>query len=117
MNKFYKKRILIDFDGVLNNYTGNFNENYIPPIKEGALEFIQKLSEKFEIKIFTSRKLLLVAKWVFENKLESYICDITNIKEPCYLIIDDRCIKFDGNYEKTVNKIEQYMVWYKSDNN
>lgn len=36
----FKKTILIDLDGVLNTYTGNFDENVIPPIKKGALEFI-----------------------------------------------------------------------------
>ena len=28
----YKKTILIDLDGVLNEYTGNYQADYIPPI-------------------------------------------------------------------------------------
>ena len=50
MNKKFKYTILIDLDGVLNTYSGGFDENYIPPIKEGAKEFIEKLSENFELK-------------------------------------------------------------------
>ncbi len=34
----YKKTILIDLDGVLNNYT-HYEENNIPSIKDGAKEF------------------------------------------------------------------------------
>ena len=43
MQNTFKKTILIDLDGVLNTYTGDFDENIIPPIKEGAYEFIKKL--------------------------------------------------------------------------
>jgi len=37
----FKKTILVDLDGVLNTYTGKFDENFIPPIKDGAFEFIK----------------------------------------------------------------------------
>lgn len=42
-----KKTILIGLDGVLNQYNGNFDKNNIPPIKEGALEFIQKTANYY----------------------------------------------------------------------
>ncbi len=35
-----KKTILIDLDGVLNEYVGNFDKEFIPPIKQGAKEFL-----------------------------------------------------------------------------
>lgn len=42
--KEYKKLILIDLDGVLNEYgKEKFDENFIPEIKEGAKEFLEKL--------------------------------------------------------------------------
>ncbi len=54
MNKeTYRKTILIDLDGVLNEYKGKFDPNRIPRIKKGAKEFIQKLSMDVELKIFT----------------------------------------------------------------
>ena len=43
--KIMKKTILIDLDGVLNTYTGNFDKDFIPPIKEGAFDFLKNLSE------------------------------------------------------------------------
>ena len=117
MSEVLKKTILVDLDGVLNTYSGKYDENFIPPIKEGAFEFIKKLAEKYEIKIFTSRKLLLVSKWIVENGLEKYISDVTNIKEPSYLILDDRCINFAGDYQKTLNHIDHFVTWYKVDDN
>ena len=113
MNNSFKKTILIDLDGVLNTYTGKFDENYIPPIKEGALEFIKELSNQFKIKIFTTRKSLLASEWIIQNGLKEYIDDVTNIKEPSYLQIDDRCITFNGNFSDLKNQIDNFKVWYK----
>ena len=50
MTEKYKKTILIDLDGVLNTYTGHFDENYIPEIKEGAEEFLKEIRKEYEIK-------------------------------------------------------------------
>ena len=108
-----KKTILIDLDGVLNTYTGNFDKDFIPPIKEGAFEFLQNLSKDYQIKLFTTRNKLLASKWIIDNKLSDYIDDVTNTKELCYLYIDDRCINFNGNYQDLTNQIEQFKVWYK----
>ncbi len=109
-----KKTILIDLDGVLNNYNGNFDENFIPEIKTGVKEFLEKLSLNYKIKIFTTRNKILTAKWIIENHLENYILDITNTKDICHVYIDDRCINFDGNFENLENKIENFEPWYKN---
>lgn len=109
----FKKTILIDLDGVLNTYTGDFDEHFIPPIKEGALEFIKKLSVNYKIKIFTTRNNLLSAEWVINNGLKDFVNDVTNIKEPSYLIIDDRCVNFNGNYDELEKQINNFEVWYK----
>ena len=108
-----KKLLLIDLDGVLNQYDGKFDKTYIPPIKQGAHEFLMKLSENYELKLFTTRNKLIACKWLIMNKLDKYFSDITNIKEPCHLFIDDRCIKFDGNYNSIIKDIKNYNVWYK----
>ena len=110
----FKKTILIDLDGVLNTYTGNFDPNFIPPIKDGAVEFLENLSKNYEIKLFTTRNKLLATKWLIENKIDSYFQDITNTKEVCYLYVDDRCVTFDGDYNSLNDKIENFKVWHKS---
>jgi len=113
MEQKNKKTILIDLDGVLNEYKGNFNKDYISPIKSGAKEFLEELSKEYEIKIFTTRNKILTTKWLIENKIDNLVSDVTNIKDVCWLFIDDRCIKFDGNYKETINKINHFKVWYK----
>ena len=105
--------LLLDLDGVLNTYDGNYDKDYIPPIKDGANEFIKDLSKDYNIKIFTSRNLLLTAKWLIEYNLFDYIDDVTNNKSASFLIIDDRCITYNGDFSDIKRKIENFKVWYK----
>ena len=86
----------------------------IPAIKEGAKEFLEKLSENFELKIFTSRPMKITAEWLIDNNLSQYISDITNIKLPSYLLIDDRTICHNGNYTETLENINNFHVYWKS---
>ena len=112
LNK-HKKRIMIDLDGVLNQYKGKFDKNYIPPLKDGARNFLEELSVKYELKLFTTRDSNQTQKWLDDNELNKYFNGITNIKEPCYLIIDDRCMKFEGSYDEMLKKIDNYRPWWK----
>ena len=114
-NNFYKKTILIDLDGVLNQYDKEkFDENFIPPIKDGAKEFLEKLSkDEIDLYLFTTRNLLLASKWLIENNLDKYFKDVTNVKIPAYLHIDDRCFCFNGNYDELIKEIVSFKVYWK----
>ena len=107
------KTLLIDLDGVLNTYTGNFDKDFIPEIKTGAKEFLEELSKDYEIKIFTTRNRLLTSKWLIKNELDSLVTDVTNIKDPAYLHIDDRCICFNGDFKNTINEIKNFKAYWK----
>ena len=110
----HKKRILIDLDGVLNKYGEKpYDENYIPEIREGAKEFIKELSNYAELYLFTSKNLMLSVQWLSKNKIDQYFKDVTNVKIPSYLYIDDRCICFKGNYSNTLDEIKQFKVYWK----
>lgn len=109
----HKKLLLIDLDGVLNQYNGKYNSDVIPDIKDGAKEFLSNLSVKYDIKIFTTRNLLLTSKWLIKNKLDKYVKDVTNIKEPSHLHIDDRCVCFTGDYNKIAEDINNFVVHWK----
>ena len=107
-------KILIDLDGVLNEYgKDTFSENYIPEIKAGAYEFLETLSQSAELYLFTSRNLMLATKWLINNNLDKFFKDVTNIKLPSYLYIDDRTICFKGDYHKTLEEIEKFKVYWK----
>ena len=71
------------------------------------------LSEIGELYLFTSRNLILSAKWLFENNIDKYFKDVTNVKLPSYLYIDDRCVCFKGKYEQTLDEIRNFKVYWK----
>ena len=115
MEKKFKKTILIDLDGVLNTYTGNFDKSFIPPIKDGAREFLEKITiNEYELKLFTTRNKLLAAKWLQENNIDHLFSDITNTKDLAWLYIDDRCLMFDGSFETLEKSIKDFKPWYKN---
>ena len=110
-----KKLICIDLDGVLNSYSGCYSKNAIAPIRKGASEFIKKLSENFRIEIFTVRENKLVWKWILDNNLEAYICNVSDKKNPkATIFLDDRAIHFNGDYDKAYNSIVNFLPHWKS---
>ena len=109
----YRKKILLDLDGVLNVYSGNYDPDKIPEIKNGAREFVEKLNKDFDLYLFTTREKSLSEKWLKENELNTYFKEVTNIKIPAYLHIDDRCICFDGDYNKLLSEINHFKVYWK----
>lgn len=114
MTEKYKKKILIDLDGVLNEYgKEKYDENHIPDMKDGIVEFLEKLSTVAELYLFTSRNLMLSTKWLIKNNIDKYFKDVTNIKIPAYLYIDDRTICFKGDFEETYNKILEFKPYWK----
>ena len=111
----FRKKILIDLDGVLNEYgKEKFDENFIPEIKSGAREFIQNVSEFAELYLFTSRNLILATKWLIKYDLDKYFKDVTNVKIPSFLYIDDRTICFRGKYKETLDEIKNFQVYWKN---
>lgn len=110
----YKKIVSIDLDGVLNTYKGNYVKDSLSPMKEGADEFLKNLSREYRIEIFTVRDLNLTKEWLIKNKLIQYIENITDRKNPfASVILDDRAIKFDGNYNKAYKNIMSFKPYWK----
>ena len=107
-----KPTICIDFDGVLNNYTHYDPNNCFTP-REGAEEFLEKLSENFRVVILTARSFPKVERWLRNYGLKKYVADVTNIKIPAIAYIDDRAIEFTGNYEITLQQLEHFKPYWK----
>ena len=71
--KKFRKTISIDLDGVLNQYKGNYDENNIPKIKDGAKELIIQLHKDYDLILFTTRKQNNAKKWLIENELDEFL--------------------------------------------
>ena len=109
--KSLRKTIMIDLDGVLDNYTVYTKE--IPCIRDGAREFVEELSKNYELILFTTRDSKQAVEWLQLNNIDKYFKDVTNIKKPAFIYIDDRSLKFKGDYSETLKEIEKFHVYWK----
>jgi len=64
--------------------------------------------------LFTTRESSKAKDWLIENDINQYFSEITNIKPPAYIYLDDRALKFDGNYDKTLEEIKNYKAYWKN---
>jgi len=110
--KSFKSTIMIDLDGVLDNYT-KYDNNKIPEIKSGAKEFLENLSQDYRLILFTTRNTKQATEWLIKNKIDIYFYDVTNVKIPAKIYIDDKAINFKGNYEQTMEDIKNFNVYWK----
>lgn len=110
------KTLLIDLDGVLNTYSGDYSENEIAPPRRGVVEFLQTIAKSYKIEIFTVRDKELTQKWLSKYHLDQYVSNITNVKNPqASIIIDDRALQFKGDFQQTLQEITNFKPhWQKS---
>ena len=109
-----RKIISVDLDGVLNNYDGVYNHQKIPTLRDGALEFIKKLSDEYNVELFTVRDKELVESWLKENNLNDYISKVTNKKNPkTTVFLDDRAVNFNGDFKAAYRCIKEFKPHWK----
>ena len=106
-----KPFICIDFDGVLNNYD-HYDENDLSTPKHGAKEFLEKLSREFTIIILSARKYPKIVQWLEQHDMIQYVSEVTSIKPPARIYLDDGGINFNGDYEKALKDIKNFKTYW-----
>ena len=115
------KNLAIDFDGVIHNFNKGYHDGtcYGDPI-EGSLEALKRLSEDYNIIIFTakakpSRPLVngktgteLVEDWLRKYDVLQYVQEITAEKPRSQIYIDDKGYYFQ-NWADTLEHIEENL--------
>lgn len=97
--------VAIDFDGVLNTYDGWAGEDELFEPRVGVGYFLARLDETYNVVIFTVRKPRLVWDWLVEYNLSQYVSRVTNKKPKAFVYIDDRALKFDGDYDEIIREV------------
>lgn len=102
------KRILVDFDRVVHKYSKGWfgGKVYDTPV-EGAIEALKKLQDNgYEVVIFTTESSRgqerhdEIKEWL---KKYGVNLKVTSTKLPAIAIIDDRAIRFEGNWRSVLN--------------
>ena len=93
-----KRRLAIDFDGVLHKYSLGFHDGtlYDVPVN-GAKIFMQKLHRNWWLYIYTTRARTkrgrqAIEEWLRDNKIP--FDQVVGDKPPAFAYIDDRAIHF-----------------------
>lgn len=118
MKKNHKKVLLIDFDGVIHQYKLGWNRGLIlePPVENARWALQTLVKAGYEVVIFCARltkhdivddtkeQRCRMENWLFANGFKKGIHyhRMTNEKEGCLAQIDDRAVRFEGNWESIV---------------
>lgn len=97
MRTIHKPTICLDFDGVLNNYHG-FDRHDLGEIRPGAEEFLKKLSRNYNVIIFSVRP---------------FPKNVTSRKPVALAYIDDRALRFEGDYKKILEDLKDFKPYWK----
>lgn len=116
MNKEYEKPfVAVDFDGVLNKYDGWRGEDYLFKPQSGVNYFLKKLNEDYTVIIYTCRYHDKVREWLKKYGLDEYVEAVTSVKPRACAYIDDRAIKYDGNYQEVLDELNSFEAWWEND--
>lgn len=110
----HSKSIAIDFDGALAHYIPGMasRDEQGLPIRH-AREALKQLKHdyRYNIIIWTSRPITRNLERWFRKYGIPY--DKIIQKPDCHMFIDDRAIKFNGNWNETLQEIKQFREWWK----
>lgn len=114
------KTIAFDFDGVIHKYSKGWQDGsiYDEPV-QGIRETIDELRKDYKVVIISSRandQKQFKAMFDWLKKYSIKVDDITYLKTPAILYIDDRTISFNGNVLNLVNQIKHFKTWNEKDN-
>lgn len=120
------KVIAIDFDGVLHRYSKGWNGGviYDDPVK-GSKEALQSLKEKgYTIYIYTGRtnsefrhegesdQVIAIENWLNIHQIP-YDKIWLDGKPAASIYLDDRAIRFNGNWDETLLAMNENDPWWK----
>ena len=106
-----KLTVCVDFDGVLNNYSGYDGDNLGTP-REGAKEFLKELNKNYRVVVLSARRYSHIIKWLNDYGLWEYVADVTSFKPPALAYIDDRGLSFNGDYQEILEQLKDFKPYW-----
>lgn len=108
-----KNVVCVDFDGVLNTYSGWKGETELYTPRNGVREFMSTLRKDYRVVVFTTRDNALVREWL--EKYNILFDDVTSTKVGAVCYIDDRAIKFNGDFNETLIELNDFKAHWEQD--
>jgi hypothetical protein len=123
-----KLTICIDFDGVVHAYSKGWQDGSIyDAMVTGFTEWAALTKDTFKLVIYSSRsktpegiqamKDWFATQWADEKRIGVNDLEFAHKKPAAYLTIDDRALKFDGNWSAAhwdANELLKFKPWNKA---
>lgn len=121
--------LCVDFDGVIHGYQSGWKGATVIPDEpvEGAMNALYQLTLEFDVQIYSSRSsqlggaeamqawMRIHARIALGPTLGEILLERVKFprdKPPAFLTIDDRAIRFDGNWrELTPERLLAFKTW------
>jgi len=135
MSDNFKPTICIDFDGVIHSYERGWQDGVIyGEVVPGFFEWVERVRNDFKLVIYSSRSkdddgVTAMGLWLHQKRnawieaggqrhpTEPLNFELAHQKPAAWLTIDDRCIRFDGNWDDpslTPEAMRAFKPWNSS---
>jgi hypothetical protein len=115
VNPFSGKPIVaLDFDAVLHRYKG-WNGGKLDRPMDGASEFVEKLQLRgFRVVIHSTRDEEQIRGWLKQWGFPDL--EICSEKPPAVVLLDDRCVCFDGRFTNLLlDQVTRFRPYWEQD--
>lgn len=119
-----KKTVIFDFDGVIHSYTSGWKGIDVIPDEpvSGIREVIDDLRNEhgYEVVVVSTRcaetcGIVAIHEWLHKHGI--VVDRVQAEKPPALVVVDDRCICFDGTTHGLVEKIKIFRPYREAANN
>lgn len=107
------RTVCLDFDGVIHSYQSGWKgaTTIVDPPIHGVDRAIDKLRKDFRVVVYSARcqtedGRLAIEQWLAKHRIE--VDEVCSSKPPAFVYVDDRAIRFTGNWPETIEQIHQF---------
>lgn len=106
-------RVSVDLNGVLDMYDGRKGEDFWHEPRPGAARFLKELKDRgHEVVILTARSgpITKIVDWLAVHGLLQHVDEVTKTKLPSFAYIDDRAVCFRGDFDETLEHLDDFTA-------
>lgn len=120
------RTVAVDFDGVIHDYLHGWMDGSIyGTFTDGAVVALTRLMRRYAVYVHTTRNPRAVANWIEDRSGHAFECTtlfrwqrpefwntqgvllVTRLKLPAVAYVDDRAVKFTGDWDQVLGEVGQ----------